>query len=188
MNEPWIYIILLGLVIIVYSRMQPQKASAAKSSAQVVEEVEASMNQVTIIMEEERQELLAYMATSKNETDQTLRLIQDKLSSLELQYDELSSKFVQLDQQSHAVTARLSVLAPSSVNIAKGLEQSIVIEDEDAHAEHDSGLLDLRRRYAELFALYREGRSAEAIAKKLQMHKAEVSLILQLARQEGDHV
>ena len=44
--------------------------------------------------------------------------------------------------------------------------------------------LSMKSRYSELFTLHDQGKSVEAIAKKLSMNKGEVSLILQLSRQE----
>jgi hypothetical protein len=45
-------------------------------------------------------------------------------------------------------------------------------------------LLGVRARYAELFQLHEQNKSVEHIAKKLNMNKGEVQLILQLAKQE----
>jgi hypothetical protein len=44
--------------------------------------------------------------------------------------------------------------------------------------------MNIRYRYMELFALEKQGKSIDHIAKKLGMNKGEVMLIIQLAKQE----
>jgi hypothetical protein len=44
--------------------------------------------------------------------------------------------------------------------------------------------LNMKSRYAELFSLHDQGKSVEFIAKKLDMNKGEVNLIIQLSKQE----
>ncbi|MDF2815210.1 MAG: hypothetical protein K0Q81_1410, partial [Paenibacillus sp.] len=44
--------------------------------------------------------------------------------------------------------------------------------------------MNIRYRYTELFALEKQGKSIDHIAKKLGMNKGEVMLIIQLAKQE----
>jgi DNA-directed RNA polymerase specialized sigma24 family protein len=45
--------------------------------------------------------------------------------------------------------------------------------------------MNIRDRYANVFQLYDQGKSTDYIAKKLDMNKGEVMLIIQLAKQEG---
>ncbi|MNG03181.1 hypothetical protein D3C84_862490 [compost metagenome] len=48
----------------------------------------------------------------------------------------------------------------------------------------DQSRPSIRDRYVELFELYDQGKSIEAVARKLGMNKGEIQLIIQLAKQE----
>ena len=168
MIPPWLLVVILGAFIIVYAYMRP-KTDLNKQSG-VVDDIETTLDQFAMELEEDNKELLNTISGLKRELEAEINKLNGRVFALERQ-----------DSNNHLVVER----------VIKPLEPvSLPIPDNDADTETDSILAintvenDIKNRYANIFDLHEQGKSIEYIAKKISMNKGEVQLIIQLARQE----
>lgn len=186
MGQPWLYIVLLGLVVVVYARFIPKQRSAGTSQSNVVKEIEQTMEQFSAELEEENKQLLELVSTMKKEH--------------EVQSAKLIGRIEALEQQNRSVGERLTVLLQAEERRKESLpsasadparpsstpEGAFVVPERASapQSEQENGMMNIRERYTSVFKLYDQGKSTEYIAKKLDMNKGEVMLIIQLGMQE----
>lgn len=198
--QPWMYVVLLGLVLIVYARFLPKEQASASTKTNVVQEIEETIEHFAAEMDEQNQTLLNLFSKTKQDYEIELAKLAGRLESLEKQKHELSQELTkvhvnhQMNQRTNAATDissddQYSVV--SRIPIANPAQSVQVTSSELAAASKESIVeepiytgLSMKSRYSELFSLHEQGKGVEAIARKLGMNKGEVSLILQLARQE----
>lgn len=211
--EPWHYIALLGAVIAVWALGMPRNKTS-NPPEQSVKNMETALEQFMENMEKDNEELLQMLAKSQADAKQEAERKDGRIAALEQRCETLSGQLQQtLDKlaQTSAAASKdpaphVSSSAESAVSAAAGVsdastntapqseaEASIQSAEESDNAEtrYEDGSRSphsIADRYAELFRLYREGKSIESIAKKLGMNKGEVQLIIGLAKQEGAHV
>lgn len=179
--QPWMYVVLLGLVVIVYARFLPKEQLAASGKMTVVQEIEETIEHFAAEMDEQNQSLLDLFSKTKQDYEVELSKLAGRLETLEKQKHELSQELkVHVKDQGTLTSFEQQAAAGESpfMNSALVVEPPI-LEEEPVYAG-----LSMKSRYAELFTLHDQGKGVEAIAKKLGMNKGEVSLILQLSRQE----
>ncbi|MFC5448368.1 hypothetical protein [Paenibacillus aestuarii] len=199
--KPWMYVVLLGLVFIVYARFIPKKEPAGLDKTNVVQEIEETIEHFAAEMDEQNQALLDLFSRTKQDYEVELAKLAGRLESLEKQKQELSHELtkVHVNQQLHSkavgtaqVTGEASLVEVNAAPTAPPLVQAQLtsplpaIEPEVPVPDPEplyTGL-SMKSRYAELFSLHEQGKGVEAIAKKLGMNKGEVTLILQLSKQE----
>ncbi|UKS29859.1 hypothetical protein LOZ80_13360 [Paenibacillus sp. HWE-109] len=194
--QPWMYVVLLGFVLIVYARFLPKDQAALSTKTNVVQEIEETIEHFAAEMDEQNQSLLNLFSKTKQDYEVELAKLAGRLESLEKQKYELSQELTKVHvNQSAAISGMTAVpdqLPISDMTVVSIHTPSAPILASSADAHHEelvaeepvySGL-SMKSRYAELFALHDQGKGVEAIAKKLGMNKGEVSLILQLSRQE----
>lgn len=190
------YVVLIGLVLIVYARFLPKKEAEAPK-ANVVQEIEDTIGHFAAEMDEQNQAILDLFTRTKQDYEVELAKLAGRLESLEKQKSELSQELSKVHMNQQA-----SMLAGSGFVESAGGEQADDQAQKLKAAELDGadsgsepaveadkeeaafGKLNMKTRYAELFSLYDQGKGIETIAKKLGMNKGEVNLILQLSRQE----
>lgn len=183
--QPWMYVVLLGLVVIVYARFLPKEQMAASGKMTVVQEIEETIEHFAAEMDEQNQSLLDLFSKTKQDYEVELAKLAGRLETLEKQKHELSQELTKVHFKDQGNSVAISTIGLElGQQVAAGepqtlVEESIVAEDEPVYAG-----LSMKSRYAELFSLHDQGKGVEAIAKKLGMNKGEVSLILQLSRQE----
>lgn len=198
MYDPWLYIVLLGLVLIVYARFIPKKEQAAKQT-NVIKEIEDTMEQFSAELEEENRQVLGLVSDMKKEHDLHTAKLQGRIEALEQQNRSVNEQLAQLvrseqnrkDQQTTAANIQQPIPSatpaqmplPSKPDQMQAAQQSVRPADAPAH-EPERSPMNIRDRYANVFQLYDQGKSTEYIAKKLEMNKGEVMLIIQLAKQE----
>jgi|GEM_PF-324528 len=199
--KPWMYVVLLGLVFIVYARFIPKKEPAGTDKTSVVQEIEETIEHFAAEMDEQNQVLLDLFSRTKQDYEVELAKLAGRLESLEKQKQELSQELtkVHVNQQIHSKAAVSSqsagdatlaeanaVQAAPSIDQAKLTSPIPATETQEIAPEPETLYtgLSMKSRYAELFSLHEQGKGVEAIAKKLGMNKGEVTLILQLSRQE----
>jgi septal ring factor EnvC (AmiA/AmiB activator) len=168
LNEPWMYIVLLGLVCIVISFFAPR--SVTNNSVNMVKEIEDTMEHFANEIEEENNQLLQTVAQIKTDHEQQMNRLFAKVDQLEKQNYDLSNEIKGI------VMNKLHELnkQPSNVQVVE-----LVPEIEKVVTP-----LQMKERYSELFLLHEQGKAVEYIAKKLKLNKGEVQLIIQLAKQE----
>jgi septal ring factor EnvC (AmiA/AmiB activator) len=159
------YIVLLGLVCIVISFFAPRSASNEKTN--MVKEIEETMEHFANEIEEENNQLLHSVAQIK--------------SDHELQMNRIISKVDQLEKQNYDLSQEIKSIVFNKLN--QPLRSTEILETEVVKKENFSPM-QMKQRYADLFKLHEQGKSIEYIAKKLNLNKGEVLLIIQLANQE----
>lgn len=198
--QPWMYVVLLGFVLIVYARFLPKAQAAASTKMNVVQEIEETIEHFAAEMDEQNQTLLNLFSKTKQDYEIELAKLAGRLESLEKQKHELSQELTkvhvihQMNQRTNAVT---DVLPDDQHAVISGIPignpaHSVQVTSSELVAPAKESVveepiytgLSMKSRYKELFSLYDQGKGVEAIAKKLGMNKGEVSLILQLSRQE----
>ncbi|MEC0265241.1 hypothetical protein [Paenibacillus anseongense] len=187
--QPWMYVVLLGLVVIVYARFLPKEQAAASGKMTVVQEIEETIEHFAAEMDEQNQSLLDLFSKTKQDYEVELAKLAGRLETLEKQKHELSQELTKVHIKDQGNSALVTTIDPGLGQQAAAGEPQITnssLVEESAAAEEEPVYvgLSMKSRYAELFSLHDQGKGVEAIAKKLGMNKGEVSLILQLSRQE----
>ncbi|MCY9665244.1 hypothetical protein M5X11_09760 [Paenibacillus alginolyticus] len=198
--QPWMYVVLLGLILIVYARFLPKEQAAASTKMNVVQEIEETIEHFAAEMDEQNQTLLNLFSKTKQDYEIELAKLAGRLESLEKQKHELSQELTKVH-----VNHQLNQRTNAATDVLSGLQNAVISEIPVSNPAHSVQVtaselvaptiesvveepiytgLSMKSRYKELFSLYDQGKGVEAIAKKLGMNKGEVSLILQLSRQE----
>lgn len=196
--DAWLYIVLLGLVLVVYAKLVPKKESGTKQAqTSVIKEIEDTMEQFSAELEEENRQLLGLVAEMKKEHDVHAAKLQGRIEALEQQNRAVTEQLGQLVRaeqsrkeasgQAEGLLARSQSIAAASVRTEapvahEPMPAAEVVAPPEKEPEKASS--NIRDRYAAVFQLYDQGKSTEYIAKKLEMNKGEVMLIIQLAKQE----
>jgi hypothetical protein len=196
---PWMYVVLLGLVLIVYARLLPKNEIAAPKNT-VVQEIEETIEHFAVEMDEQNKAILDLFTRTKQDYEVELAKLSGRMELLEKQKSELSQELnkIHISTQVGAIAGPSvsSNAEPNSTNsktaVAGGenpaLSQAQQVDsgsnEESPVPEGPPPILNMKIRYAELFSLHEQGKGVETIAKKLGMNKGEVNLIIQLSRQE----
>lgn len=195
--EPWIIVVILGAAAIVYALMLPKRQAESNSADKMVKEVEATLEQYMADIENENVELVELISQMKQDTAARQLAQQEQLT-------EMRQRLIQLEQQSFQSNARLSaaesgllqipstILTEARVNAAaaeEGHAQTEIIKQQLMQENEEKSTTvsaepSIKERYTELFELYSQGKSIDVIGKMTGMHRGEVQLILQLAKQE----
>lgn len=187
-SAPWVYIVLLGAVVLVYSLLAPQRKQAARSSQDTVSDVEATLEQYMAEMEQDNDEIVQLLTQFKQDTV-------SKQLSMQEQISELRQRLADTEKQHAALELVVSTLqqngwkgasvpgAADSMSAAS-LPDGATAEPEQQIEEPSPAVPTVRDRYPQLFELDAQGKSMDAIAKAVGMPRGEVQLILQLAKRE----
>ncbi|WNR46672.1 DUF6115 domain-containing protein [Paenibacillus roseipurpureus] len=190
--QPVLYVILLGLLLIVYARFIPaSQGNVSDAKTTVVKEIEDTIEHFAAEMDEQNQAMLDLFSKTKQDYEVELAKLAGRLETLERQKHELSRELTTLSVNQQQPNRAESTLSTVANDLQEPISQPIQqvnpvapVEAENVPEEPVYQGLSMKSRYVELFGLHDQGKSVEAIAKKLNMNKGEVSLILQLARQE----
>jgi hypothetical protein len=194
-TNPWMYVVLLGLVLIVYAKLLP-KSTASVPKNNMVQEIEETIEHFAVEMDEQNRAILDVFTKTRQDYEVEMAKLSGRLELLEMQKNDLSlelSKIHLSSQIGFAPPQTIAKPAPATENVPN-------IEAESNPHHNDKGIapmpnaekeesaftarLSMKSRYPDLFSLYDQGKGVEMIAKKLGMNKGEVNLIIQLARQE----
>lgn len=200
MESYWQYIVLLGAVVIVLAFMLPRQKRQAEQPSQSIQNMETALEQFMENMEKDNQELVSLVAKSQQEAKQDAERKDLRIAELERKSSALEQQLLFATQQAASMGAQGMTmtsqalqghLVPASEIVNSATIQVPVMASPSAPVEEEpqDELLSqvnhsIQARYAELFQLYEQGKSIEAISKKLGMNKGEVQLIMQLAKQE----
>ncbi|MGM1020055.1 MAG: DUF6115 domain-containing protein [Bacillota bacterium] len=205
MDQPWIYIVLLGAAAVVYAWLLPKRQAGRGTEEAVVQKVEATLEQYMADIENDNHELIELVSGIKQEHAV-------KQASLQEQVAELRNRIVELERQAALASVSTQTVSGSEVLLHTGTphqvaaaygqfrntqsaipmqaeqsDASIVAVEEQTplqEAEPEAQQESIRERYQELFALYEQGKSVDYIAKQSGIQRGEVQLILQLAERE----
>jgi DNA-binding NarL/FixJ family response regulator len=162
------YIVLLGLVCIVISFIAPR--SITNNNANMVKEIEDTMEHFASEIEEENNQLIQSVAQIKSDHEQ--------------QMNRLFAKVDQLEKQNYDLSSEIKSIVMNKLHEQN--KQPSIAHREEVVPEiiKEPSPMQMKERYSELFLLHEQGKAIEYIAKKLNLNKGEVQLIIQLAKQE----
>ncbi|WNS44816.1 hypothetical protein [Paenibacillus sp. MMS20-IR301] len=189
--EPWVYIVLVGAVAIVYALRLPAKTHKEDSDEKKsLKETEAVLELYMADIEHENTELLQLVGGIKAQSQSNKAALQEEIGGLREQVNELQKTLLLLDARltaeekgllqlssafgsREASAARTAAAAPDAASAAEEIPQA-----------KPKPVSSIRLRYPRLFELHEQGKSIDSIAKTAGLQRGEVQLILQLAHQE----
>jgi chromosome segregation ATPase len=184
MDQPWVFIVLFGLVFIVYAKIIP-KTSAAKGQANpTLHDIEETMEHFTAELEEQNKALIQMLAETKRDYEVQVAKLSSRVETLEKQSTQTSQEISKLGYAYEELQKKAIHRADLTPILESKTSMAVVGKDVQEQEPEPLIAMNLKTRYAELFALYEQGKSTEYIAKKLNMNKGEINLIFQLAKQE----
>lgn len=193
---PWIIIVILGACAIAYAMIMPRKDKAQESSQQLVHEMESTLEHYMTEIERDNDTLIQRVAELKGEATAADQRMMSQLQELQQRLDQLEREKTRLSEPSDQGQAKILNSRPTAEGLqAQGLMDSVRAEaDQQASATVDLQHIEqesqetrresIKDRYTELFRLYDEGKSMDAISKQTGIQLGEVQLILQLAERE----
>lgn len=190
LDQPWVYIVLFGLVFIVYAKIMPKPAAEKeRQAAPSIHEIEETMEHFAAELEEQNRVLLEQLASTKKEYEQQIAQLGANVNRLETDQGPIHQELAKLRSATEELQKHVSLLQTDTTPAASAHPNSKIaaaaVEDTQENAvTPPMEAMNMKSRYAELFQLYDQGKSTDVIAKKLNMTKGEVSLIVQLAKQE----
>lgn len=184
MQSYWQYVVLLGAVVIVCAFVWPRKQQQSPAiPTQTMQNMEIALEQFMENMEKDNQDLVELVTKAQLDA--------------KVDADHKEQRIVALEHKCELLTEQLQRALERTVIPASQLPESTpltkvntVAAARDAVVEVGTGLTEkvqtnsILSRYSELFELYEQGKSIEAISKKLGLNKGEVLLIIQLSKQE----
>jgi hypothetical protein len=190
LNQPWVYLVLLGLVFVLFSRFLPK--SPTSSLPPMMKEIEETMEHFAADIEEDNKELLQSITVLKTSHDNEISRLTNRTEQLEkISYDlsqEVKKLVITTLKQQESLTELLYKALLTQTNAAndgiQNVSQPLALQTEQNITDTKILPMQMKQRYAELFQLHEQGKSVEFVAKKLGLNKGEVSLIIQLAKQE----
>lgn len=165
--EPWLTIVLIGAGIIVYTSIF-NRNNDKSSHNKLLTSMEQSFEEFAVELEEDNNRLLEHVLVLKQQFDERNEGMLKRIDQLEKQLEE------QLETQKRAQTTQLVYKPPARA----------VRQPEKSQSPSQSHKMNIRQRYEQLFELHDAGKSIDYIAKKCDINKGEVQLILQLGNQE----
>ncbi|MFD0959509.1 DUF6115 domain-containing protein [Paenibacillus chungangensis] len=184
---PWQMIVLLGAVILVAAFLIPGKKGRSAEQGGSLQNMEIALEQFMENMEKDNSEFMQLLADSGKAAAEREKLYETRIvqlertcSQLELQLQSLRTVNPIAAQVPAAASLQVQAepkagsISPNNAEIAVG----------DSDASDAAASTTINARYAPLLELHRNGKSLEAIARRMEMNKGEVQLILQLAKQE----
>lgn len=166
--EPWIIVVLLGIAVMVYAILQPNRSDGRGGVS--IGEFEEALDRFADVMEEDNRELLETVGGWRREMEADLHRLAGRVDALEKQAASGGPVRFADEGKSERPTG------------GEGHAK-----DQRAAEAAAAGSTGIRARYPALFALHDAGKSVDYIAKKSGMNKGEVLLILQLAKREEQH-
>lgn len=188
--QPWVYIVLVGAVAIVYALILPARARQGKTEKQGLKEIETALELYMADIERENNELVQLIGSLKQQSQSNQTALQEQLNELRGQFTELQKSSHQLEARMAAEEKGLLQLAVSYGNSSSTAAATVEgsVPRNDSHLEQakekSKPVSSIKLRYPRLFELHEQGKSIDSIAKTAGLQRGEVQLILQLAKQE----
>ncbi|MNO59505.1 hypothetical protein D3C76_500940 [compost metagenome] len=184
--QPWVYIVLVGAVAIVYALRLPARSKNETSDRQSLKETEAALELYMADIERDNDNMLQLVGSIKQQSQNNRAALQEEISSLREQIAELQKSSLLLDAR---LTAEEKSLLQLSAAFGKGasagtVEEAVKEPLTEAPVPKPKPVSSIKQRYPRLFELHEQGKSIDSIAKTAGLQRGEVQLILQLAKQE----
>lgn len=188
--QPWIYLVILGAIAIVYALMLPKPQSKTANHEEVLQEIEGTLDHFMQEIAAENEQLVQLVGQMKQDFIVKQTILQEKNERLEQRLEQLELRCSQLEALREQTASQQAVMQAEALRTAEpqpeatGEAESASSADQAQEAEEQS----IKSRYAELFALHEQGKSIDHISKRTGMNRGEIGLILQLAKQEERRV
>jgi septal ring factor EnvC (AmiA/AmiB activator) len=188
--QPWVYIVLVGAVAIVYALRLPARNKDNSAEKQSLKETEAALELYMADIERENDKMLELVSSIKQQSQNNRAALQEEIQGLREQVTELQKTTMLLEARLTAEEKGLlqltaSVAANVSGNRAAEAQSAAQASPAEAPPEPKAKpVSSIKLRYPRLFELHEEGKSIDSIAKTAGLQRGEVQLILQLAKQE----
>ncbi|MBW4083273.1 hypothetical protein [Paenibacillus sp. S150] len=186
--QPWVYIVLVGAVAIVYALRLPSRAKDDTADKQSLKETEAALELYMADIERDNEKMLQLVSSIKQQSQNNRAALQEEIAGLRTQVAELQKSSLLLDArltaeeksllQLSAAYGKEAAAGKAAAGEAASGEQTAVAEPKPKPAS------SIKQRYPRLFELHEQGKSIDSIAKTAGLQRGEVQLILQLAKQE----
>jgi protein-tyrosine-phosphatase len=183
MNEPYIYVVLIGLCILVFSFLfaKPKKL-VPPQTPQIMQEVEETMEGFMAELEEDNKKLLDTITHMKESHNQSLHKMTERMERLEQEFQQERQDWKRLV----LMTAEKTGQAPARSALPPQAQPLPQPEPLPVQEEPQKPAAGIRGRYEEVLRLHDDGKSVDYIARKCGLNKGEVNLIIQLALQEEE--
>lgn len=191
--DAWLNVVLVGAVVIAAALIMPRKKPESEHSSQSVRNMETALDEFMENMEKDNEQLLQLVSETQQQAkleaqqkDQRISLLEERCGQLEkLLQEAIVRPAVAASHPTSAATHDAASDAGGSAGSTNQERMSETAEPNKLESSEKTQNPDsIHARYAELFQLYGEGKSVEAIAKRLGMNKGEVQLIIGLSKQE----
>ncbi|MCE3201513.1 hypothetical protein JI735_27980 [Paenibacillus sonchi] len=184
--QPWVYIVLVGAVAIVYALRLPARSKNETADRQSLKETEAALELYMADIERDNDNLLQLVSGIKQQSQNNRAALQEEIAGLREQVAELQKSSLLLEAR---LTAEEKSLLQLSAAFGKGsaagtAEQGVKEPLTGEPAPKPKPVSSIKQRYPRLFELHEQGKSIDSIAKTAGLQRGEVQLILQLAKQE----
>ncbi len=185
--EVWQILVLLGACVIVYAALLPKQKNS-NQHMELIKQMEDTMEHYTHEIEEDNQKLIGHISTLQKDYEMNISRLLGRIESLEHHNDQLQHTIGKLSSDQQKVTATIApIIAQKDQAVNSDAPAVLLVKDEEVTNNSDDSTANessIKFRYKELFEWHHQGKSIEYIAKKLNMNKGEVQLILQLASKE----
>ena len=172
--EPWSTLVVLGVGITLFAWFMPR--SRPQTGGKVIKDVEATLEQYLAEIELENEKVIESIQKWKQDFSHTNNLREKEIQDMKQQILNLEQQVSSLMNANTFVGTNIEAAVKKTDH---AVADDIVIEEITIQEEPT-----IHKRYSEVFQLESEGKSTDFIAKKLDMPKGEVQLILQLGERE----
>ncbi|MCU6707131.1 hypothetical protein M6D81_00300 [Paenibacillus sp. J5C_2022] len=180
---PWQIIVLLGAVILVAAFLIPRNKGRNGEQGGSLQNMEIALEQFMENMEKDNGELMELLADSGKAAAEREKLYETRIARLEQTCSRLELQLQSLRSSNPRAQASAAVGMQVETQPQPDSVPPALVED-GAEPSEVAVSSTIQSRYASLLELHRNGKSIEAIARRMEMNKGEVQLILQLAKQE----
>lgn len=187
--EPWVYIVLVGAVAIVYALRLPARTGREDSERKSLKEAEKALELYMADIERENSELLDLVGSIKSQSQAGKAALQEEIGVLRAQVAGLEKSLLLMDARLTAEEkGLLQLTAAFGRDAAAASTVKPQAEEREAPEETPPAkpkpVSSIKLRYPRLFELHEQGKSIDSIARTAGLQRGEVQLILQLAGQE----
>jgi flagellar motility protein MotE (MotC chaperone) len=186
MNHLYLYVALIGVVLVLFALTRNGKNASANLASPVVpqavgqamleREVKATLDEFISDFERENAHLLQTFAQLRNDSDQQLQSQQELIQALEQRVAHLEAKVEEQAVQLVQTNASALHSQPEAATEAAS-EPTLLLEPlKPAFAFNE--------KYAKVVELSRQGRTTEQIARETEIGLGEIHFVLGLVKQE----
>ncbi|WP_152392497.1 DUF6115 domain-containing protein [Paenibacillus guangzhouensis] len=185
--DPLWYVVIIGAAAILYAVMIPrQRKQQTGNQSEIVREVEETLEHFMDEIDQDNKELVQLVTqmkqdfvTQQNILGHRVEQLEHRCQQLELQLGQQAQQWI-AQQQTSIAEEPIHSVEPSLTISVPVVEQQQITEPEPSKED-----ASIKGRYAEVFALYEDGKSIDMISKKTGIPSGEIQLILQLSKQEA---